>query len=73
MLNELGLIYGAFDFVRMPNGKLVFLQINPTDKWAWLEEKLDFPMREAFVEVFFGAAVQIALNGNAVQMLDHSK
>ena len=54
MLNELGLIYGAFDFIRTPNGKLVFLEINPTGEWAWLEEKLDFPMREAFVEVFFG-------------------
>ena len=54
MLTELGLVYGAFDFIRMPNGKLVFLEVNPTGEWAWLEEKLDFPMREAFVEVFFG-------------------
>lgn len=54
MLTELGLVYGAFDFIRMPNGKLVFLEVNPTGEWAWLEEILDFPMRDAFVEVFFG-------------------
>ena len=54
MLTELGLIYGAFDFIRMPNGELVFLEVNPTGEWAWLEEKLNFPMREAFIEVFFG-------------------
>ena len=53
MLEKLGLIYGAFDFIRTPDNELVFLEVNPTGEWAWLEEKLDFPMREAFVEVFF--------------------
>ena len=54
MLKKLGLVYGAFDFIRMPDNKLVFLEVNPTGEWAWLEEKLGFPMREAFEEVFFG-------------------
>jgi hypothetical protein len=55
MLKKLGLIYGAFDFVRTPEGSLVFLEINPTGEWAWLEERLGFPMREAFIESFYGA------------------
>jgi glutathione synthase/RimK-type ligase-like ATP-grasp enzyme len=54
MLAELGLVYGAFDFVRTPSGDLVFLEVNPTGEWAWLEDKLGFLMREAFVESFFG-------------------
>lgn len=54
MLKKLGLVYGAFDFVRTPDGNLVFLEINPTGEWAWLEERLGFPMREAFVELFHG-------------------
>ena len=54
MLANLGLVYGAFDFIRMPNGNLVFLELNPTGEWAWLEEELKFPMRDAFIEVFFG-------------------
>ena len=54
MLTELGLVYGAFDFVRTPTGNLVFLEVNPTGEWAWLEDKLGFPMRDAFIEVFFG-------------------
>ena len=54
MLAELGLVYGAFDFVRMPSGNLVFLEVNPTGEWAWLEDKLSFPMRDAFIEVFYG-------------------
>jgi hypothetical protein len=54
MLVELGLVYGAFDFIRTPSGDLVFLEVNPTGEWAWLEDRLGFPMRNAFVETFFG-------------------
>lgn len=54
MLAKLGLRYGAFDFVRTPEGDLVFLEINPTGEWAWLEDRLGFPMREAFIQLFYG-------------------
>jgi hypothetical protein len=53
MLAKLGLIYGAFDFVRTPEGDLVFLEVNPTGEWAWLEDRLGFPMREAFIQLFY--------------------
>jgi hypothetical protein len=54
MLAKLGLKYGAFDFMRTPDGELVFLEINPTGEWAWLEDRLGFPMRDAFIQLFFG-------------------
>jgi glutathione synthase/RimK-type ligase-like ATP-grasp enzyme len=54
MLAELGLVYGAFDFVRTPSGDLVFLEVNPTGEWAWLEDRLGFSMRDAFVESLYG-------------------
>jgi glutathione synthase/RimK-type ligase-like ATP-grasp enzyme len=54
MLEKLGLRYGAFDFVRSPDGELVFLEVNPTGEWTWLEERLGFPMRDAFIQLFFG-------------------
>ena len=56
MLDKLGLLYGAFDFLRTPDGNLVFLEVNPTGEWAWLEDRLGFPMREAFIQLFFGAS-----------------
>ena len=54
MLSNLGLLYGAFDFIRLPNGKLTFLEVNPTGEWAWLEEKLHFPIRNALIKILFG-------------------
>jgi hypothetical protein len=54
MLAKLGLIYGAFDFVRTPEDDLVFLEVNPTGEWAWLEDRLGFPMRDAFIQLFYG-------------------
>jgi len=54
MLSRLGLRYGAFDFVRAPDGSLVFLEVNPTGEWAWLEDRLGFPMRSAFIQLFYG-------------------
>jgi hypothetical protein len=56
MLAKLGLKYGAFDFVRTPDGELVFLEVNPTGEWAWLEDRLGFPMRDAFIQLFFGGS-----------------
>lgn len=53
MLAELGLAYGAFDFIRTPSGELVFLEINPTGEWAWLEEKLGFTLRDAFMKLLY--------------------
>lgn len=54
MLAQMGLTYGAFDFIRTPEGNLIFLELNPTGEWAWLEERLHFPMRNAFIRLFFG-------------------
>jgi hypothetical protein len=54
MLANLGLVYGAFDFVRTPAGDLVFLEVNPTGEWAWLEDRLGFPMRDSFIRLFYG-------------------
>lgn len=54
MLSSLGLQYGAFDFIRRPDGEDVFLEVNPTGEWAWLENSLGFPMRRAFIDLFYG-------------------
>lgn len=47
LVNELGLSYGAIDFVLTPDNNYIFLEINPNGQWAWLEDKLQLPISEA--------------------------
>jgi hypothetical protein len=53
MMKRMGLLYGAFDFILTPDGEYIFLEVNPTGEWAWLEDRLELPMRDAFCRLFF--------------------
>lgn len=44
LMQNLGLLFGALDFVRTPEGDYVFLEINPNGQWLWLEDRLRFPI-----------------------------
>ena len=50
MLRETSLRYGAFDFALMPNGDWIFLEVNPAGEFAWIEDKLGFPLRDSLIE-----------------------
>lgn len=54
LLQRLQLRYGAFDFIRTNENEWYFLEVNPAGEWAWLEVALDLPMRDAFIDLFFG-------------------
>jgi glutathione synthase/RimK-type ligase-like ATP-grasp enzyme len=41
---EMGLVYGAYDFVVRSDGSPVFLEVNPVGQWLWLEQILDLPI-----------------------------
>ncbi len=41
LTKRLGLEFGALDFVLTPQGEFVFLEINPSGQWLWLDDKLD--------------------------------
>jgi glutathione synthase/RimK-type ligase-like ATP-grasp enzyme len=50
-LDELGLIYGCFDFVLTPEGEYVFLELNPSGQWGWIEHEIGAAITEAIVRV----------------------
>lgn len=51
MVRELGLEFGAFDFVADEKGELSFLEINPNGQWYWLEEQAGVQISNAVVDI----------------------
>lgn len=48
-MRRLGIVFGCFDFIVRPDGKYVFLEVNQTGQWLWVEQKLpEIPMLETF-------------------------
>jgi ATP-grasp ribosomal peptide maturase len=48
---ELGLSYGAFDFVVQPDGRWVFLECNPGGQYGWIEDAVGAPITETIAEL----------------------
>jgi len=46
LMDRLGLVYGGVDLVRTPDGREVFLEVNPGGEWGMLERDLDLPISE---------------------------
>ena len=46
-----GLEFGAIDMILTPDGRYVFLEINPNGQWAWIEETTGLPISEALIEL----------------------
>ncbi|WP_416970260.1 ATP-grasp ribosomal peptide maturase [Streptomyces sp. 4F14] len=54
LMDELGLFFGALDFVVTPDGRWKFLEINPNGQWHWLAVKADVPLVEAMADALEG-------------------
>ncbi|MGF6574915.1 glutathione synthase/RimK-type ligase-like ATP-grasp enzyme [Paraburkholderia sp. GAS333] len=50
MSHELGIEYGAYDFIVQPDGRIVFLEVNPFGQWLWLENQVDLPISRAIAD-----------------------
>lgn len=53
-MNNLGLRFGALDFLVRPSGEWVFLEINPNGQWAWIEDKTGLPIAAAIADALEG-------------------
>lgn len=58
MMDVLGLNYGAFDFIVTPEGKHLFLEVNPAGEFMWLLKYPGLPIAEALADVLTGRAPQ---------------
>jgi MvdC family ATP-grasp ribosomal peptide maturase len=50
LMAKLGLVYGAIDLIRTPDGEYVFLEVNPGGEWGMLERDLNYPISEAIAD-----------------------
>ena len=51
LMTALGLSYGALDFIVTPRGAHVFLEVNPSGEWGWLERDLGLPIAAALARL----------------------
>ncbi len=51
MMTRLGLTYGAFDFRRGEDGRVVFLELNPAGQWLFVEQRTAQPIAAALARV----------------------
>ena len=50
LMSRLSLAYGAIDLVRTPDGRYVFLEINPNGQWLWIDEMLSLGISRSIAE-----------------------
>lgn len=49
-MNKLGLKFGTIDFVLTKSGEYVFLEINPSGQWLWLDRILGFGITKSIAD-----------------------
>lgn len=59
MLRRLNLNYGAFDLILTPEGKYVFLELNPNGQYLWIEHLTKLPISEAIADLLIKGTTQI--------------
>ncbi len=56
LVEALGLVYGAVDLIVTPEGRHVFLEVNPGGEWGMLERELGLPIAAAFAEALIAGS-----------------
>ncbi len=51
LVERLGLIFGALDFIVTPDGNHIFLECNAGGQWEWLEQETNLPFAATLAEV----------------------
>lgn len=50
LVERMGLSFGAIDLILTPDGRYVFLEINPAGQWRWVESMTGLPISEAICD-----------------------
>jgi len=50
LMQRLELEFGCIDLVLTPDGEYIFLEVNPSGQWLWLDDQLNFGISDAVAE-----------------------
>jgi MvdD-like protein with pre-ATP grasp domain/ribosomal protein S6-L-glutamate ligase RimK-like protein len=54
LVEKLELCYGAIDMILTPDGRYVFIEVNPNGQYLWIEEQTGLPISDAICNVLIG-------------------
>jgi len=54
LMDHFGLTYGALDLILTPDGRHVFLEVNPVGEFFWLEQCPGLPISKAIANILLG-------------------
>jgi glutathione synthase/RimK-type ligase-like ATP-grasp enzyme len=60
LVRRLGLTYGAIDLILTPDGRHVFLEINPNGQYLWVERATGLPISEAICDQLMSSTGRIS-------------
>jgi hypothetical protein len=55
LVQRLELCYGAIDMILTPEGRYVFIEINPSGQYGWIEQETGLPISAAICDFLIGA------------------
>jgi hypothetical protein len=58
LVQALDLRFGAIELIVTPNNEYVFLEINPTGQYQWLEALTDLPITDSIVELLINGPLE---------------
>ncbi|HWN70612.1 MAG TPA: hypothetical protein VNM90_23390, partial [Haliangium sp.] len=58
LVARLGLRFGAIDMIVTPDDRYVFLEINPSGQWMWIENETGLPISDAVCDTLLGASTR---------------
>lgn len=56
LMNRLGLEFGCIDLVLTPKGEYVFLEVNPSGQWLWIDDQLNLGISSAVAKWLAGSS-----------------
>lgn len=59
LMNRLGLVFGCIDMILTPEGEYVFLEINPSGQWGWVETLTGMPITDALTDMLIRGSVGV--------------